>query len=68
MKNEVCLWGVKKGDPAWAETLLSTNPDRFEEIRGLASKDGYWKFRTATIDMTKLPDFGATLNKRTKGK
>lgn len=55
------MWGVKTGDPDWMETVLCTQPERFEEVKATATKDGWGRFRIATIDMTGLPDFAGTV-------
>jgi len=60
---EKVLFGVKNGNEDWQEELLSTNPMRFEEIKTLASNDGFGRFRVATIDLSKKPDFTKTLRK-----
>lgn len=61
MKNETVLWGVKNGDEDWQESILCTDPKRFAEVKTLAAKDGWGRFRTATIDLTTPPDFRKTV-------
>jgi len=51
------LWGVKDGDEDWQETVLCTQPERFEEVKATAKRDGWGRFRTATVDLTTPPDF-----------
>lgn len=51
------LWGVKEGDEDWMETILSTQPERFEAVKAMAARDGWGRFRVATIDLTTTPDF-----------
>ena len=55
--TETILYGVKNCEDAWKETILSTNPKRFDEIKILAAKDGWGRFRVAVIDLTTPPDF-----------
>lgn len=55
------MWGVKKGDPDWMETILSTQPERFEEVKAMARRDGWGRFRVATINLTEPPDFAKTV-------
>lgn len=54
---EKVLFGVKVGDEAWKETVLCTQPARFAEVKKLAAKDGWGRFRIATIDLSVPPDF-----------
>lgn len=63
MKNETVLWGVKNGEPEWAECILSTNPTRFDEIKLLAMRDGFGRFRIAVIDLSSPPNFAKTVRK-----
>ena len=46
------------------EVLLLTNAnlDMIEQCKVLAARDGFHSFRTATIDLTRTPDFAATVN------
>lgn len=60
---ETCLWGTRNGDEDWQEQLLSTNPDRFEEIKKLATKDGFGRFRVVQLDLRVKPDFRKTINR-----
>lgn len=55
--HETILWGVRDGNEAWQEEILSTNPARFEEIKALAAQDGFGKFRIGTVDLSTTPDF-----------
>lgn len=55
------LWGVKTGDPDWMETVLCTIPEKFDLVKKLAAKDGWGRFRIATIDLTVVPDFTKAL-------
>jgi len=58
---EMVLWGVLEGNEDWQEELLSTNPDRFEEIKAMAARDGFGRFRIARVDLNRPPDFAATV-------
>ena len=61
MKKEVILYGVRNGNEDWQEELLCTQPKRFEEVKGMAKKDGFGRFRIAEIDLSIVPDFGKTV-------
>ncbi len=58
---EKVLFGVKNGDEDWKETVLCTQPERFEVVKKLAAKDGWGRFRIATIDLSAPPDFAKTV-------
>lgn len=60
--KETVLYGVRTGNEAWQEELLCTQPERFEEVKVLASKDGFGRFRIATVDLSEKPDFKKTIN------
>ena len=62
-ESEKVLWGVKAGDPDWDEVVLSTRADKFEQIKAIAAKQGYGRFRVAAIDMKIAPDFTKTVRK-----
>jgi len=55
--NTTVLWGVRNGDEDWKETVLCTQPERFDEVKIMATRDGWGRFRVATIDLTVAPDF-----------
>jgi len=57
MDTTTVLWGVKEGDEDWRETVLCTQPERFEAVKAMATRDGWGRFRVATINLTKPPDF-----------
>lgn len=59
MQQETVLWGVRNGNEDWQEEILSTNPQRFEEIKKMAAKDGFGRFRTATVNLDTPPNFFA---------
>jgi hypothetical protein len=61
MGKETILYGVKKGDEDWEEAILCTQPKRFKEVKILAEKDGWGRFRVAVIDLDTPPDFGQTV-------
>lgn len=62
--SDLVLWGRKATDPDWAETILSTNPNRFDEIKLLAARDGFTSFRVVTLGG--LPDFAKMVRKSRK--
>jgi hypothetical protein len=45
------------------EIILSTNPDVFDDAKEWAKKNGYGRFRIATIDLSVPPDFTKVINK-----
>lgn len=57
MGNVKVLWGVKEGDEDWRETVLCTQPERFDAVKIMAAKDGWGRFRVGTVDLTTPPDF-----------
>jgi hypothetical protein len=59
--KEMVLFGVRHGDEDWQEVVLSTQPERFEEVKAMAARDGWGRFRVATIDLTTSPDFRKTI-------
>lgn len=59
--KETVLYGIPKGETErYMEELLLTNatPEKIEKVKKLATADGFHSFRTATIDLTVVPDFG----------
>jgi len=64
---EKVLYGVKNGDEDWQEQLLLSGPNatdaNIEKVKQLAAKDGFGKFRVASIDLSKPPDFTKALRK-----
>lgn len=50
------LWGVEQGLESWQETVLCTQKERFDEVKLLASKDGFSNFRE-TLDLGTPPNF-----------
>lgn len=62
MENEKTLWGVKEGDEDWKEHVLCTQVDRFEEVKKLATRDGFGRFRISDLDLNKKPNFKNTVN------
>lgn len=65
MKNNIekILFGVKAENEDWQEELISTNPQAFVAAKKWASKQGFNRFRVATINLTEKPDFSKTINK-----
>jgi hypothetical protein len=60
-QGEDVLFGVRDGDEDWRETVLCTQPSRFEEVKVQAARDGWGRFRVARIDLSAPPDFGGTV-------
>ena len=54
---EKLLYGRKEGLEGGAEQLLCTQPDRFEQVKVLASKDGFKDLRIVNFDPSAKPDF-----------
>lgn len=50
--KETLLYGVRTGNEDWEEELLTTQGDRIEEVKRLAAKDGFNRFRVATWEPT----------------
>lgn len=62
MENETILYGVKVGDPDYAEVILSSVPANFERVKRWATRDGFDRFRIAEINLSEKPDFTKTIN------
>lgn len=63
MNNETLLYGRKIGDPEWMEVILCSQPERFDLVREMATKDGFSHFRESVIDLSTPPDFRKTVRK-----
>lgn len=64
-KTETVLYALPAGvTERYREVLLLTNAnaDMVDRCKVLAARDGYHSFRTATIDLTRPPDFAAPVN------
>lgn len=66
MKNETLLYGRKIGSEPWEEIILCSIPEKFEQAKVLAARDGFGHFRVAEIDLQSPPDFVGTLNAKNK--
>lgn len=51
------LWAVKVGDPDYAETALTDKKERIEDAKEWGERNGYDRFRIATINMNQQPKF-----------
>jgi len=60
--HQKILYGVRLGNEDWQEEILCTQPKLFEEVKILASKDGFYRFRVAEINLTEKPDFRKAVN------
>ena len=58
---EKLLYGRKKNEPDYMEQLLCTQPERFDQVKVLAKKDGFVTFRVSEFKLEK-PDFTKALN------
>ena len=63
MKEKI-LFGIKKGRPAWEEELITDKTEQIKEAKAWAIKEGYDRFRVATIDLSTPPDFTKTIKRR----
>ena len=63
MNHEFVLWGVMNGDKDWEEQVITCTSDmvQLENIKKLATSDGFGRFRTAKIDDMVI-DFSKSLN------
>lgn len=58
------LYAVKKGEPDWAEQIITEYEDRIVAARKWASENGFDRFRIATYsDELEFPDFAGTVRK-----
>jgi len=58
------LYAVKKGEPDWAERIITEYEDRIVAARKWAEQNGFDRFRIATYsDEPEFPDFKKTINK-----
>lgn len=64
MDTATVLWGVRNGDEDWKETVLCTQPERFDAVKILAARQGWGRFRVATIDLKDRPDFAKAVARR----
>jgi len=64
--TETILYGLPKGaTERYEEQLLLTNatPELIEQVKVMASRDGFHSFRVAEVDLTKPPDFTRALRR-----
>ena len=64
MKKEIILYGTKKGEPQYMETLLAENlynEDDVQKVINAAKQNGFVNFRTAEFDMSVPPNFTNTI-------
>ena len=69
MDKETVLYGLPKGaTERYEEILLLTNatPEKIEQVKILAARDGFHSFRVAEIDLSTPPDFTKTIRKPRK--
>lgn len=64
MKNEILLYGRKLNSEEWEMEILCSQPERFEEVKKLAARDGFGHFRVTEINLSAPPDFKKTLGKK----
>ena len=62
--KETILYGIPKGaTERYEEVLLLTNatPEKIEQVKVLASRDGFHSFRVAVVDLSVPPDFARSV-------
>ena len=63
--KETILYGIPKGaTERYEEVLLLSNatPEKIEQVKVLASRDGFHSFRVAIVDLSTPPDFTQVIN------
>lgn len=60
-RTERILYGTRKGQPDYTEEIITTDPSKFKAAKEWAKKQGFDRFREASIDMMKVPDFSKTI-------
>lgn len=64
MKQELLVYGLKKGEPKYMEELLAENIynlDDVEKIKNAAKQNGYVTFRVVPFTLS-IPDFIKSIN------
>lgn len=56
------VYATKIGDEDWQEQFLTDKPDRIEAAQEWARRNGFDRIRVAEIDLSKPPDWLATVN------
>jgi hypothetical protein len=59
-QTETVLYGIPKGlTERYEEVLLLTKatPEKIEQVKLLAARDGFHSFRVAHVDLSVAPDF-----------
>ena len=63
---EFVLWGTKKGDPDYAETIITTvgtrdvkNMGKIDKAKKWATENGFDRLRVAKLNLDEKPDFGS---------
>ena len=57
MQTIKLLYGHKVGQPDYTEQILCSQPERFDDVKILAARDGFTGFRVATHTDGEMPDF-----------
>ncbi len=58
------LFAVKKGDPDWAEQLITEHPDKIAAAQKWAAANGFDRFRVLEFKENEKPNFIGTINKK----
>lgn len=58
------LYGHRVGEPSYTEQILCSQSERFDEVKRLATLDGWTGFRVAIHRDGEKPDFVGALNIR----
>lgn len=61
MAKTQVLFGVRIGQPGYAEILLTDKPERIEAAKTWALANGFDRLRVATIDLATPPNFVAAI-------
>jgi len=64
---EEVLWAVKKGEPDYMEQIITAKPEKIEEAKKWAEANGFDRFRIATVNMNKKPNFAKVVEKMADG-
>jgi hypothetical protein len=57
------LFAVRIGNEDWQEELITEVEEQIGPAKAWAEANGFDRFRIADIDMSKPPDFAATVHK-----
>lgn len=58
------LFATKIGEPDYMEQLITEDEAKIEPAKAWATKNGFDRLRVAEIDLSQVPNFANTINKR----